>query len=147
MTTLILLQNAWDPRGRSFLEEKLRLTKLAESPTGRRLRKLLGDNPDFRYENTTPVIASNSRYCPPPDESHIARLLAIPELKLIIACGRQAERAVRSKWNGPLICIPHPTYRRWNKDMVEKARGFIKQSPLDRIAIRFKGGDLVRQSL
>lgn len=115
------LQNAWSPlyAGRVWPRESW-LRALRDSRSGKRLR-LLVSNPAWCH-NTTPVVGARPSSRPPADHEHIQRILEDYQPRVVIACGGQAEDALRELWDSTLLVVPHPAYRVLTDDLYREAR-------------------------
>jgi hypothetical protein len=149
---LVLLQNAWSGYYTRISLPDEEVTSLRSkvwaredwleatwaSASGRTLRKLLDGVPKEKIwiDDTTLMISELPEGNCPADPNHVARLLAMPDLELVIACGKQAESAVIKKWAGRLLIMPHPAYRLLNRDTVRAANGVILSGNPYRCRIR-----------
>jgi len=96
--------------------------------------------------NTTPEVSSNPEGICPPDMGHIKSILN-ENPDVVVACGRQAEEALRVAWQGPMIAVPHPACRVVTTDVFLKANAMLRQGFSSRIAIRQKKGAIQLENL
>lgn len=118
-----LLQNPWayDPETAQALmneghEHRRRwiMNAMPKSPTGRRLRRSLGDSLFHLivWDNGDPTVSSSPSYQAKPDHFHVARLIGHYRPKLIICYGKVAQATlVGQRFQGVIITCCHPTYR------------------------------------
>lgn len=159
MTFIVFLQNAWSPlyAGRSWPRESW-LRALYRSRSGRRLR-ILFDAVDqeqaFRScYNTTPIVGDKPSSKLPPDKNHIIDILeplAAEHDLTVVACGRQAEDALRELWSGALLAVPHPAARLLTDALYYDASAWLKrqleQHKLERVALRQRRGRVERETI
>jgi len=138
---VIFLQNAWSPvyAGRKWPRQSW-LRALSTSRSGQRLTALTDDFNEC--ENTTEEVADHPDGICQPDPQHIGRVLKARKPKVVIACGKQAEKAISAAWSGPLIVVPHPACRVVTTAAYLKAQSLITESFIGRVAIRQKRGGL-----
>lgn len=157
---IVFLQNAWakDVRSARAMEanRRLWLWATATSRSGCRLKVMLGakcfENDWFRFENTTPICGVGPDSKLPVNDEHISELLAKHDPSFVIACGLQAEHAVKRLWSGSLLCVPHPAARLLTDKLLHKARRVLRaHSPVDgksvRVALRQRKGFVERVEL
>jgi hypothetical protein len=145
MRVLFILQNAWSrayaggewPR-RSWLRA------LHTSRSGERLRvitdqvrsicigcRIPHDAYEFDYNNTTPIVGNSPKSVVKPDRKHMELVImrgCVPggnNQLTVVACGKQAAKAVKEVWSGHTIIVPHPTYRVLTNDLYKLAARFI----------------------
>lgn len=125
MKFIIFLQNAWSPlyAGGTW-PRKSWLKALARSRSGQRLKIIVKDDFDL-CENTTPIVGEKANSIIPPDIEYIKDIINRREPEAIVACGKQAEKALTELWNGPLIITPHPAYRVLKNSVYEKVRDLL----------------------
>lgn len=124
MKFIIFLQNAWSPfyAGTTWPRRSW-LKALAKSRSGQRLRILVGDDFDL-CENTTPIVGETANSVIPPDIEYIKTIINKRKPEAIVACGKQAEKAL-DIWKGPLIITPHPAYRILKNSVYERVRNLL----------------------
>ena len=96
------------------------LTALWRSRSGTRLKVILDGLPDVHIDNTTPIVGATPDSVIPTDRKHVRRLLAA-DPGIVLACGKQAERAI-TKWRGALVVMPHPTWRCLSNEALGQVR-------------------------
>jgi hypothetical protein len=136
MTPYILfLQNAWSPfyAGGEWPRPSW-LRALEKSRSGQRLRVMIDD---FDLcENTTPIVGATPSSVIPPDVAHIMEVLKRRQPRIVVACGKQAEKALLELWAGPLLAVPHPAHRLVTDKLYRMARALLVESYQQRIALR-----------
>jgi len=144
--TLVFLQNAWSPlyAGNAWPRPSW-LRALERSRSGQRL-KLLIDDFDV-CENTTPKVSAVSSGIEVPDADHIKAIIAARQPKVIIACGKQAEKALSELWDGALLCVPHPANRVLTNQLYVEARTLLASEFNQRIALRQLRGSVITETL
>lgn len=145
----VFLQNAWSPAyaGREWPRASW-LLALARSRSGRRLRLMI-DDPRCCH-NTTPVVGAKPNSVCKPDEAHIRVILAGDwgdRERIVVACGRQAEKALIAIWDGPLLAVPHPASRLLTNDLYKQAREILAKGFTERLALRQRRGEVSREIL
>ncbi len=143
---VVFLQNAWSPvyAGGQWPRPSW-LLALQRSRSGQRLRVLLDD---FGVcENTTPIVGANPDSIIPPDGGHITAILQQRQPQVIVACGKQAERALLTLWSGPLLAVPHPAHRLLTDGLYCEARTLLEAGFAERLALRQMRGYCQRVSL
>jgi hypothetical protein len=121
---VIFLQNAWSPfYANGTWPRRSWLHALEQSRSGQRL-KLLIDDFDV-CENTTPIVGATPDSVVRPDMAHIQEILERRRPSVVVACGRQAERALLDIWPGRLLAIPHPASRLVTNGLYGYARGML----------------------
>jgi len=137
--TITFLQNAWSPRwaGRHWPRQRW-LGALRRSHSGRRLSDML-DDLSICWNLTTTVCATPEEI-PEPDVPYIRTIIAQQSPKLIVACGRVAEETLQELWLGPLLVVPHPTYRMLTKQLYREAKHIIEHGFDKRAALRQRKG-------
>jgi hypothetical protein len=132
---IIFLQNPWSPAyAGTVWPRRSWLRALAASPTGRRLR-LLTDDLECVH-NASPLCAADSKTVHAPDEAHVRAILGSCAPDVVVACGQHAEDALRRLWAGPLLCLPHPTYRVLTNALYRRARRILAAGVTSRLALR-----------
>ena len=146
MSTVVFLQNAWSPTyaGKEWPRESW-LRALARSRSGQRLRIMI-DNLDY-CQNTTPICGDTPDSRLAPDYKYITMLLAYSHPKQVVACGVQAERALRRLWPGPLLAVPHPAHRLLTNALYGRARTLLTCGVTQRLALRQLRGDFKLERL
>ena len=93
---------------------------------------MVGEEFDLQQcHNTTSCVAvGNASGRHPPDREHIARVLEHVQPELVIACGRQAERALAKAWPGALLAVPHPVHRVLTDALYIAARGVLERGKM-----------------
>jgi hypothetical protein len=107
------LQNAWSSEmaGRHWPREDW-LSALHASRSGQRIRTVESlAKLAVWWDNTTPEVGDNPDSVLPPDRDHITRVLVEQRPTAVLAMGKQAAAVVAELWDGPLLVVPHPTYR------------------------------------
>lgn len=132
---IIFLQNAWSPvyAGRQWPRVSW-LRALARSRSGQRL-KILSDGWEC-YWNTTPIVGAKPSSVVKPNHTYIERILELEKPQVVVACGLQAEKALRELWKGPLLCVPHPTHRVLTNELYQFARRMLEGGFAERYALR-----------
>jgi hypothetical protein len=89
------------------------LAALRASRTGKRIAVVEAAAPGCRFvwDNTTPAVGDHPDSRIPPDLSHVRRVLAARRPGVVVAFGKQAAETLGRLWDGPLLVVPHPTYR------------------------------------
>ena len=142
---IVFLQNAWSPLyAGGVWPRRSWLTALARSRSGQRLRPLIDDFDCC--ENTTPIVGKSPANVVPPSTAHIALILHVRKPSIVVACGRQAEKALLSLWKGPLLAIPHPACRVVTNDLFSRAREMLP-SIRTQIALRQRRGHVETEVL
>lgn len=144
--SVIFLQNAWSPfyAGRTWPRQSW-LTALERSRSGQRLRVMIDD---FDLcENTTPIVGATPDSVIAPDTEHIKAILERRNPRIVVACGKQAEKALCSLWDGPLIAVPHPAHRLLTDELYRQARSLMIVSFVGHIALRQLHGSVIREWL
>jgi hypothetical protein len=129
MRILVVLQNpytkgslskGWNPSRWRF--------EFESSRSGRRLQDAfpigLG-HCRIHYTNANPKLGDNPESKMPADLKHLKRSARRTAPDMIIACGKIAEEAVRTIWDGSLIAIPHPAYRLLTNRLLDECKQFI----------------------
>lgn len=149
MRAVIFLQNAWSPyyAGGTWPRRSW-LAALKRSRSGQRLRLLIDD---FDVcENTTPIVGATPDSVVPPDMDHIRAILERRSPGVVVACGRQAERALVEAWRGPLLALPHPAHRLVTNGLYEYARQLLNGTmrfKCQRLALRQREGYIESEGL
>lgn len=122
---VVFLQNSWSPvyAGRHWPRESW-LRALERSRSGKKLKIMIGDDLSVVHNTTLEVGPTASSICKP-DLQHMSAVLFTERPKLVIACGRQAEKAVSEVWDGSLIVVPHPACRWLRDEFYERVRKLI----------------------
>jgi hypothetical protein len=120
MKYIVFLQNAWSPlyAGGTWPRRSW-LKALARSRSGQRLKIIVKDDFDL-CENTTPIVGESADSVMPPDTEYIKGIINRRKPEAVVACGKQAEKAISELWHGPLIITPHPAYRVLRNSVYEK---------------------------
>lgn len=141
MRIIVFLQNAWSPlyAGRTWPRQSW-LRALARSRSGQRLKHLVEDWDEC--ENTTPKVGAKPSSVLGPDKDHIMEVLHRRNPDVVIACGRQAEKALAATWIGPLLAVPHPAHRVVTNALYLKANGLLKDGFNKRLALRQRRGQI-----
>jgi hypothetical protein len=136
---VIFLQNAWSPlyAGRTWPRDSW-LRALVSSRSGQRLQHLVDDWNEC--ENTTPHVGPTPDSVIPPDRAHILDILATRKPDVVIACGKQAERALAQLWPGPMLAVPHPAHRLLTTDLYLKANQLLGDDFNRRLVLRQRKG-------
>jgi hypothetical protein len=144
---IVFLQNAWSPlyAGGTWPRDSW-LRALETSRSGQRLRILIVDQYHI-CENTTAAVASHPSGIEAPDAAHIRRVLSERKPRVVIACGKQAEIALKAIWTGPLLAVPHPAHRLLTDRLYKKARSLLTPHFTERMALRQGRGKVVREAL
>jgi hypothetical protein len=119
---ICILQNAWGDRELTTVFEPNPYNKSAKV-----IRKMIGDNSEFYFCNTTGIVTKTAKERANIDQEHFNNVITTISLtqltdhpyNLILVCGKQAEQAVKIKnnierlidLNIPIIFIPHPAAR------------------------------------
>lgn len=143
---LVILQNAWAVDAQ--MADDFRhdydywVEVMASHRTGRRLSVVIPSKKWNRVQfvNTTSEIGDHSGAKLPPDYDYLQETILEVQPKRILACGEQAKQAAVSLWEGPLLCIPHPTYRLLTNRLLQKANALLFARKLERIALQQKKG-------
>lgn len=144
---IVFLQNAWSPffAGRRWPRASW-LRALERSRTGKRLKVMI-DDLDL-CEETTPEVGATPSSKPPPDFAHIREVLARRAPRIVVACGRQAEVSLLELWPGPLLVVPHPTFRLLTDELYRQARAMLATCEFnERVALRQLRGGIAREAL
>ena len=143
---VVFLQNAWSPlyAGDTWPRESW-LVALMRSRSGQRLRLMISD-PDW-CENTTPLVGSTPDSVVEPDEFHIKRVLLERKPKVVVARGKQAEYALTTLWNGPLLVVPHPAHRLLTNKLYVAAGELLRGEYKDRLALRQRRGEIEKTKI
>ena len=125
---IIFLQNAWSPlyAGEEWPRDSW-LRALARSRSGSRLRLItepLGHDFSICY-NVARLCGPTPSSIVPPDTAHCRSVLAQETPDLVVACGRHATAALTRLWSGPLLSLPHPTWRPLRDALYETAACYI----------------------
>lgn len=165
MDGVVFLQNAWSPyfADKEWPREQW-LVALARSRSGMRLSRIYGSLCTFRsmvdpdrvriryawtgpvevhFDNTTPRVASRPEEVLPPDFKHIESVLDKTRPRYVLACGKQSGAALRQLWPGPLICMPHPTWKPLSNKTLDLVRSIVEQEDFDKriTIVQPKGGE------
>lgn len=129
-----------------------------------------------RFENTTPEVAVESSGKLPPDPAHITRALSASRWPgnlsphpfrdvgedhecwhirqvdwlnsgAVVACGKQAEAALRKIWPGPLLVVPHPASRVLTDALYRRGYELLSDGLTERIALRQGRGEILEEVL
>jgi hypothetical protein len=144
---VVFLQNAWSPvyAGSRWPRDSW-LRALRRSQTGKRLGHLIGENLDL-CENTTPVCGFSPSSIVRPDYDHMVEIITRRKPDIIVACGREAERALGRVWSGPLIATPHPAARVLTTALLQEARALLDAEFRGRLALRQRRGHVDKVEL
>ncbi len=118
---LIVLQNPYDKDG---LERGWNATTWAaayrSSRTGQRLARALPHAGGWKlhHTNANPRIGQGPDAKLPADLPHLRRVLKRVRPDFVLSCGKEAEKAAVSVWDGPLLAIPHPAFRLLTNDLL-----------------------------
>jgi hypothetical protein len=139
---VVFLQNAWSPlyAGRVWPRHSW-LLALETSRSGQRLRVLLDDY--HICENTTAAVSAKPSGIEAPDADHIQRVLCSRQPRVVVACGKQAEIALKAIWQGPMIAVPHPAHRLLTDRLYRQARRLLTPQFDRRVALRQGRGRVV----
>jgi hypothetical protein len=117
---LVLLQNPWSPHyaGRVW-PRRFWLKALWRSRTGKRLRQMLDGISEEHYiiDEANPICTATPSGVMPFDKLHVEVLIkANPQIRVIVACGKQAQKACdylvsRGLYGSSVLHVPHPAYR------------------------------------
>jgi hypothetical protein len=120
---LAFLQNAWFQRpdyvrelfarrDAAFRLDFMRRVLFYKCKTGQNLEKYFGDLLEsITFEETTRMIAGDSKSVLPADPVHIRQCLELHRPQIVIAFGNHAHAAVRPLWPGVLLHAQHPASR------------------------------------
>lgn len=135
---LVILQNAWSPlyAGGIWPRESW-LRALHGSPTGRALRVIFPDQTGIEFDNTTAEVAEEPEGVCEPDPIHIASAIGRWQPAFILACGKQAEKALTEHWAGRLVAMPHPAWRMMRPSYLHAVREVIEKDDFFRVALSF----------
>lgn len=143
---LIVLQNAWRPKGRGKWAYDSWITALERSRAGQRLRTMLdwicdrgmpwASATTFYLTNSTPEIGDNPDSKLPPDLGHLREEIQIYKPDVIVPCGTQACKAVLEIWEGSVLCVPHPAYRLLTNRLYARAGAMLAGGWHDRAELR-----------
>ena len=141
MKLVVFLQNAWSPvyAGRKWPRESW-LRALSCSRSGQRLIPLIDSFNDC--ENTTESVAPTPSGICPADPTHIRKVISDRKPDTVIACGKQAEEALRVIWPGPMMAVPHPACRVVTTSLYLQANGLLVDGFSRRIALRQRRGEV-----
>jgi hypothetical protein len=144
---VVFLQNAWSPlyAGSTWPRDSW-LRALETSRSGQRLRILIVDQYHI-CENTTAAVASHPSGVEAPDATHIRRVLTDRKPRVVIACGKQAELALKAIWSGPMLAVPHPAHRLLTDRLYRKARSLLTPHFAGRVALRQARGRVLQETL
>lgn len=125
---LVVLQNPW-ARGnlRNGYNPQVWKREFEKSRAGRRLQVALPVDRKWsiHFSNACPVLASGPDGVYAPDARHVRRTLKRVSPNLVLACGKLAEEALITLWEGPLLCVPHPSSRVLTNDLYEVVHKII----------------------
>lgn len=120
---LIILQNAYtdDPTHaeRFRHDNEFWLSRLFQSHTGKRLRKMIPGGVTHSIINATREIGTESSSNIPPDPVHVRVEIANYRPRVILACGVNAQKAM-DELRIEYIPAPHPAWRQLSDVMIEK---------------------------
>ena len=135
MNMIVFLQNAWSPvyAGKVWPRRSW-LRALARSRSGTRLRVMIDDL--SVCHNAAPLTGATPNSVIQPDIAHIRELLRFHDPKVVVACGKHAETALRVSWNGPLLCVPHPSHRYLTNELYARARESLEDGFAEQFALR-----------
>jgi hypothetical protein len=135
---LVILQNAWSPMyaGDVWPRESW-LRALHSCPTGRALKVIFPDQTGIEFDNTTAEVSEKPNGICEPDPIHIASAIGRAMPHYVLACGKQAEKALVDLWPGRLVCMPHPAWRMMRAQYLHEIRDFIERDDFKRIALSF----------
>jgi hypothetical protein len=136
---LVILQNAWSPlyAGDIWPRESW-LKALHACPTGRALRVIFPDQTGIEFDNTTAEVSEEPNGICEPDPSHITSAIDRFNPEYILACGKQAEKALVDLWPGKLVCIPHPAWRMMQTRYLHLIRDFLAEGRFSRVKLAFR---------
>ena len=119
---VVFLQNAWSPvyAGKRWPRHSW-LEALDKCKSGKKLKIMIGDDLTRVY-NTTSAVSKWAGGVEEPDHALMDAIIRKERPKFIVACGLQAEAAVKQVWSGSLVVVPHPACR-WLKDDFYRAVG------------------------
>lgn len=139
---VVFLQNAWSPvYAGSVWPRRSWLRALETSRSGQRLRVLIDEY--HICENTTAVVSAHPSGIEAPDAAHILRVLSKRKPQIVVACGKQAELALKGIWPGPMLAVPHPAHRLLTDRLYEKARRLLTPQFVGRVALRQARGKVL----
>ena len=169
MKVLFILQNAWSPAyAGGEWPRRSWLPALHASRSGQRLKVITEFVQDwsrarharsnmfeFDYNNTTPIVGATPKSVVKPDRQHMERVIMEVIMGgcvggnsqlIVVACGKQAAKAVEEVWSGYTIIVPHPTYRVLTNDLYTLAARFIVTGGSGTVELKQgKGETIVRQ--
>lgn len=145
---ILFLQNAWSPYyAGGIWERQSWLRALEKSRSGQRLKVMIDD---FNIcHNTTPIVGATPSSVIPPDFAHIKSIIQETKPLIIVACGKQAENALKRNfvWNGPLLVVPHPAHRFLTDKLYLNARQYLENDYSGRGALRQGKGQIIEEKL
>lgn len=122
---LIFLQNAYGVEN-GYIPSYSR-NSFANSHTGRRLKEALPLGYEFEIRNANPSIGDNPDSCFKPDIAYMTKQVMELQPKLILACGKIAQKGLENiETDVPIIKMPHPAYRALSKKITGEVRGTIE---------------------
>ena len=136
-TVLAFLQNPWSQTwaGKRWPRSSW-LQALRESRSGKRLAVVeRAAGIEIVWDNTTPEVGDHPDSKLAPNFRHIRRVLARHEPDSVVAFGKQAASALSAIWSGPLLVVPHPTYRVVTDRLYRAAGHLIAAGLTDRIEL------------
>ena len=139
------LQNPWTGRrwqghnlGRpTGAERRHWLFNLSQCASGKRLRRFAEFG--IYYENASWVGTSVSGKADA-DVAHILHVLNTQEPDVVIAFGKEAEKALVVLWSGPLMVLPHPASRTLTNALYDRASSLLRSGFVRRAALRQRKG-------
>lgn len=115
---VVFLQNAWSSfYAGDIWPREYWLPALQRSHSGRRLQVLERGLPGVSiwYDNTTPIVGEEPSSVVPPDLDHMWGVIHDQRPRVIVTCGKQAEKALAKIPLGdippPIVNLPHPAWR------------------------------------
>lgn len=73
------------------------------------------------WDNTTRAVGDHPDSKLPADLAHVRRVLAREKPAVVLSLGRQAAETLAAVWTGPLLIVPHPTYRLLTNRLYDRA--------------------------
>lgn len=144
------LQNAWSPVYAGGLwPRRSWLKALHRSRTGQRIRVLIRACPaiDFHWDNTTPIVGETPDSVIEPDLAHIRRVIRSQVPEYVVGLGSQAGKVLREVVQGPLLLLPHPTYRVVTNALYERAGNILNEGFAGVVQLHQKKGSVALLAL
>ena len=123
-TIMVFMQNAWSINTDRNWNRDSDSEALYKSRTGRRLRLLLGES--FHSRRGLVLSSLGETGQDTPDSDYIRGQLRLFVPYMVVACGTIASDVLSGLWGGPIVVVPHPTYRVPSNEIYVVARWVIR---------------------